>query len=106
MSTSSGKFERRSHGAIKTVIREISGLGNLNVIQKLILTHRKESEGVMSKLNESPKKLEPGTCLDLASEGGELSCDGRLVSGYSLFEAKTWPLGLVTSLRRRRVRCK
>ena len=38
-------------------------LGNLNVIHKLILPHRKESEEVMSKPNESSKKLGPGSCL-------------------------------------------
>ena len=52
-------------------------LGNLNVLHNLILPHRRESEEIMSKPNESPKKLEPGGCRDLASGGGDHSCDGR-----------------------------
>ena len=69
------------------------GLGNLNVIHNLILRHRKESEGVMSKLNESPKKLDPGSCLDLASGGGEPFCDGRSCVKIQSFQGKdlaTW----------------
>ena len=52
-------------------------LGNLNLIHKLILPHREKSEEVMSKPNESSKKIEPGSCLDLASGGREHSCDKR-----------------------------
>ena len=69
------------------------GLGNLNVIHILILPHRRESEEIMSKLNESPKKLEPGSSLDLASGGGEHSCDGRSCVRIQSFQSKnlaTW----------------
>ena len=68
-------------------------LGNLNVINKLILPHRKESEEAMSKPNESPKKLEPGSCLNLASGGGEHSCGGRSCVRIQSFQRKdlsTW----------------
>ena len=51
-------------------------LGNLNGVHKLILPHRKESEETTSKLDKSVKKMEPGSCLDLACGGGEHSCDG------------------------------
>ena len=63
-------------------------LGNLNVIHKLILPHRKESEEFMSKPNVSPRKLEPGTCLNLASGGGEFSCDGRSCVNIESFQSK------------------
>ena len=43
MSTSSGKFERRSHGASEKLPEKDEDLGNLNVIHKLILPHREES---------------------------------------------------------------
>ena len=68
-------------------------LGNLSVIHNLILPHRKEPEEVMSKSNESPEKLEPGSCLDLASGGGEHSCDGRPRVRKQSFQSKdlaTW----------------
>ena len=66
---------------------KVEHLGNLNVIHKLILPHRKESEGVMSKLSE------PGNCLDLASEDGEHSCEGRSCVTIQSFQSKdlaTW----------------
>ena len=50
-------------------------LRNLNLIHKLILPHREKSEAVMSKPNDSSEK--PCSCLDLASGGGEHSCDKR-----------------------------
>ena len=31
----------------------------------------------MSKLDKLVKKIEPGSCLDLACGAGEHSCDGR-----------------------------
>ena len=40
-------------------------LENLNVVHKLILPHRKESEETTSKLDTLVKKTEPGRCLDL-----------------------------------------
>ena len=36
-------------------------LGNLNVVHKLILPHRKESEETTSKLDKLVKKREPGS---------------------------------------------
>ena len=72
---------------------KVEDLGNLNVIHKLILHHRKESENVISRPNESPKKLEPGSCLDLASGGGESSSDGRYCVRIQSFQSKdlsTW----------------
>ena len=52
-------------------------LGNLNVVHKLILPHRKESEETTSKLKKLVRKVELGSCLDLVCGGGEHSCDGR-----------------------------
>ena len=52
-------------------------LGNLNVVHKLILPDRKESEETKSKPDKLVKKMEPGSCLDLACEWGEHSCDER-----------------------------
>ena len=52
-------------------------LENLNGIHNLILPHSKESEETTSKLDKSVKKMEPGSCSDLACGGGEHSCDGR-----------------------------
>ena len=52
-------------------------LGNWNIVHKLILRHQGESEGAMSKLDKLVKKMEPGSCLDLACGVGEHSCDGR-----------------------------
>ena len=62
-------------------------LGTLIVVHKLILSHRKESEESMSKLDKSAKKMEHGSCVDLMCGSGERSCDG-----------------LVTSQRRKRVK--
>ena len=50
--------------------------GNLNVVYKLILLHRQESEEKTSKLEKLVKKLEPGSCLDLVCGGGEHFYDG------------------------------
>ena len=51
-------------------------LGTMNLIQKLIPPQSKESGEAMSKLG-SVKKLEPGSCLDVAYGGGGHTCDGR-----------------------------
>ena len=51
-------------------------LGILNIVLTLILPHQGESEGAMSKLDKLVKKMEPGSCLDLACGGGEYCCDG------------------------------
>ena len=72
---------------------KVEDLGNLNLRHKLILPHQKEFEECMSKLNESPKKLESGSCLDLTSGGGENSCDGRSCVRIQSFQRKdlaTW----------------
>ena len=52
-------------------------LGTVNVVQKLILPHSKESEETVSKLDKSAKKMEPGSCLDLMCGSRDHSCDGR-----------------------------
>ena len=52
-------------------------LGNLNVVHKLILPHRKESEKTASKLDKLVKKMKPGSCLELVCGGGKHPCDGR-----------------------------
>ena len=77
-------------------------LGNLNVIHKLILPHRRESEEIMSKTNESPQKLEPGSCLDLASGGGVHSCEGQSFQSKDL---TTW-FGDISEKEKSEVRCK
>ena len=64
-----------------------------SVIHKLILPHRKESEEVKSKPSESSKKLGPGSCIILASGGGEHSCDGPSCGRIQFFQRKylaTW----------------
>ena len=68
-------------------------LGNLNVLHNLILPHRRDSEEIMIKPNESPKKLEPGGCRDLESGGGDHSCDRRSCIRIQSFQSKdlaTW----------------
>ena len=61
------------------------GLGNLNVIKQLILPHREEFKDKADKSrDELPKKMVPGTCLDLATGGGRNSCDGRSCVRYLL----------------------
>ena len=51
-------------------------LGNLNIVQKLILPHQGESEGATSKLDKLVKMMELGSCLDLTCGDGEHSYDG------------------------------
>ena len=73
-------------------------LGNLNVVQKLILPHRKESEETTRKQEKLVKKTEPGSCLDLVCGGGDHSCDGRSCVSLQSFqkeELATW-LGDIT----------
>ena len=68
-------------------------LGTLNVIHQLILPHCKESGKTVNKLKESMKKLEPGSCLDMTSGGGEPFCDGRSCVRIQSFQRKdqaTW----------------
>ena len=52
-------------------------LWKLNVVHKLILRHRGESEEATSKMDKLVKKMEPGSYLGLACGGGGHSCDGR-----------------------------
>ena len=61
-------------------------LGSLNVIHKLILPHQGEPEEAMSKPDKSVKKMEPGSCFDLASAGGEHFCDGRSCNWIQSFQ--------------------
>ena len=68
-------------------------MGPLNVIHKLILPHNKEPGEIMNKLEKSMKKMEPGSCLDLASGSGEHFCDGRSCVWIQSFQRKdlsTW----------------
>ena len=68
-------------------------LGNLNMVHKLILPHRKESEETRSKLDKLVKKMEPGSCQDLVCGGGEHSCDGRScvrIQSFQKEELATW----------------
>ena len=54
------------------------GLGDFYVIHKLIFPHREEfKEKVDKSRDKPPKKMEPGTCLDLAAGGAGHSCVGR-----------------------------
>ena len=68
-------------------------LGKLNVVHKLILPHRKESEETTSKLDKLVKKMEPGNCLDLVCGVGEHSRDGRScvrIQSFQKEELATW----------------
>ena len=69
-------------------------LGNLNVIHKVILPHREESKEKADKSNDEPsKKLEPGTCLDLAIGGGGNSYEGRYcvrIQPFQRIDLATW----------------
>ena len=68
-------------------------LGNLNVVHKLILRHRKESEETTSKPDKLVKKMEPGSCLYLMRGGGKHSWDGRSCVRKQSFqkeELATW----------------
>ena len=67
--------------------------GNLNVVHKLILLHRQESEEKTSKLEKLVKKMEPGSCLDLVCGGGEHFYDGRScvrIKSFQKEELATW----------------
>ena len=47
----------------------------------------------MNKLEGSTKKMEPGSCLDLTSGAGELSCDGRScvrIQSFQKEDLATW----------------
>ena len=66
----------------------------MNLIHKLIFSHREESkETTVKSKDEAPKKLEPGTCLDSATVDGGHSCDGRSCVRIRAFQRKnlaTW----------------
>ena len=61
-------------------------LGNWNIVHKLILPQQGESEGSMSKMDKLVKKMEPGSCLDVACGEGEHSCDGRFCVRIQSFQ--------------------
>ena len=68
-------------------------LGNLNVVHKLILPQRKDSEETTVKQEKLVKKLEPGSCLDLVCGGGEHACDGRScvrIQSFQKEDLATW----------------
>ena len=68
-------------------------LAKLNIVHKLILPHQGESEGATIKLDELVKKMEPGSCLDLACGGGEHSCDGWFcvrIQSFQREDLATW----------------
>ena len=80
-------------------------LGELIILHKLILPHREESEVTATKSNKSSKKMEPGTCLDLAAGGGEYSCDGRScvrIESFQWGDLATW-YGDVTEKKKSQV---
>ena len=57
-----------------------------------IVRSRKKQE-TTSKLDESVKKMEPSSCLDLACGGGEHSCDGRScvrIQSFRKRDLATW----------------
>ena len=68
-------------------------LGNLIVVHKLILPHRKESEETSSKQEKLAKKMEPDSCLNLVCGVVEPSCDGRScvrIQSFKKEELATW----------------
>ena len=60
----------------------------MNVKHKLILPHREESKETTNKSNESSKKMEPGTCFDLAAGDEKDSCDGRFCVKIQSFQRR------------------
>ena len=64
-------------------------LGNLNVVHKLIVPQRKESEEMTSKQEKIVKKMKPGSCLDLVCGGGETHVYACLRSFAAYFDNKT-----------------
>ena len=75
------------------------------MIHKLILPYREESNETtkMSK-NKPTKKMEPGTCLDLATGDEGHSCDGRYCMGIQSFMRRglaTW-FGDTTEKRKKK----
>ena len=66
-------------------------LGNLNVIHKLTLPQNVESKYKAKKSRgEMPKKMEQGTCLNLASGGKGHSCHGRSCVRIQSFQKGDW----------------
>ena len=52
-----------------------------------------ESEGATIKLDKLVKKMEPGSCLDLACRGGDHFCDGRYcvrIQSFQNEDLATW----------------
>ena len=77
MPTSPSLIEEVTERVRLSTVKDEEDLGNLNVMHKLILPHRKESEETTSKLDKLEKKMGPGSCLDLVCGGRDHSCDGR-----------------------------
>ena len=68
-------------------------LANLKIVHKLTLAHQGKSEGATSKLDKLVKKMEPGSCLDLACGGEKHSCDGRScvrIQSFQREDLATW----------------
>ena len=64
-------------------------MGKSNLIDKLILPHQEEPKDRADKTrDEQPKKMERGTCLDLATGGDGHSCDGRSCVRIQSFQKK------------------
>ena len=73
-------------------------LKNLNVVHKLILPQRKESEETTGKQEKIVKKMELGSCLDLVCGGREQACDGRScvrIQSFQKEDLATW-LSVIT----------
>ena len=58
------------------------------MIHKLILPHREKSKEITNKSNETSKKMEPGSCLELAAGCGEHFDDGRSCVRIQSFQRK------------------
>ena len=67
---------------------EDEDLGNLNVVHKLILPHRKESEKTTSKLEKLLKKMERGSCLGRSVELENFPVMDDPASDYNLFRRR------------------
>ena len=87
------RFGSKTRVTFTTSPTKDEDLRTLNVIDKLILPHSKESKETMSKLYKSVKKMEPGGCLDLTCGVGEHSCEGPscvLIEPFQKEDLATW----------------
>ena len=78
-------------------------LGNLNVIHKMILSHREDPkpEAEESRV-ELPNTMEPGTCLDLALGEKSTHVIDDCECEFSHSRGRSWPRGRLMSQRRRK----